>query len=291
MARIWAGRGFSFTRWGLQGPPGFFENSGELAIQMLMFLPVSYAFILTVKISLSRMGARAIFLMPITAAMTILGAGSRGSQIGLGYQIYLLFLKGRLSLRNILIAVLIIIAGYSLLPDEQKQRFAKTGQDNTSLQRKLYWRHGVDMILEHPWLGVGYFNFAPYYQDHFSGDLLVEHAELPHNIFVQVGTDVGLGGLCAYLALLYHGFRSAAEIRKKSVESGAPEFFLHMSKGLNVALWGFITAGQFVTVTYYPFMWINLAMTVSLLNILVKELPTFRKIGIKRAVKLDLNRS
>lgn len=30
----WAERGFSFTDWGLKGPPGFFENSGELAIQM-----------------------------------------------------------------------------------------------------------------------------------------------------------------------------------------------------------------------------------------------------------------
>ena len=274
MARIWAMRGFSFTRWGLQGPPGFFENSGELAIQMLMFLPISYVFFLTVRASLPKVGKFAILSMPITAAMTIIGASSRGSQIGLVFQAYLLFLKGRLSFKSIVITVLLAVTAYSILPPEQKQRFANTGQDNTSVQRKLYWKHGVEMILEHPWLGVGLFNFPPYYEANFPDDLLVSHAELPHNIFVQVGTDVGIVGLLAYLALLYHGFRSAAQIRKKSIESGAPEFFLHMSKGLNVALWGFIIAGQFVTVTYYPFMWINLAMTVSLLNVLLKDLPS-----------------
>lgn len=278
MARIWTMRGFSFTRWGLQGPPGFFENSGELAIQMLMFLPISYAFLLTVRDSLPKFGRYGVLLMPITAAMTIIGASSRGSQIGLVFQGYLLFLKGKLRFKNILITVLLAVTAYSILPPEQKQRFANTGQDNTSLQRKLYWKHGFDMILEHPWLGVGYFNFPAYYEANFPDDLMVAHAELPHNIFVQVGTDVGVIGLCTYLALLYHGFRSAAQIRKKSIEVGAPEFFLHMSKGLNVALWGFIIAGQFVTVTYYPFMWINLAMTVSLLNVLVKEFPPARKL-------------
>src|SRR5690606_11570346 len=35
-ARSWAWRGFSFTDWGLMGPTGYFQNSGELAILMLM---------------------------------------------------------------------------------------------------------------------------------------------------------------------------------------------------------------------------------------------------------------
>jgi hypothetical protein len=45
-----------------------------------------------------------------------------------------------------------------------------------------------------------------------------------------------------------------------------------MAKGLNIAMWGFIIAGQFVTVAYYPFPWVNLALTVALGNI-VKRSP------------------
>jgi hypothetical protein len=32
-------------------------------------------------------------------------------------------------------------------------------------------------------------------------------------------------------------------------------------------MWGFLIAGQFVTVTYYPFFWINLAMMVATGNV------------------------
>ena len=35
-AVTWAQRGFSFTGWGLGGAPGWFKNSGEYAIQMLI---------------------------------------------------------------------------------------------------------------------------------------------------------------------------------------------------------------------------------------------------------------
>ena len=33
----WASRGFSFAGWGLVGSPGWFRNSGEFAIQMIIF--------------------------------------------------------------------------------------------------------------------------------------------------------------------------------------------------------------------------------------------------------------
>jgi hypothetical protein len=49
LALTWAQRGFSFTGWGLMGPPGFFENSGELAIQMAMYWPVALAISLFLK--------------------------------------------------------------------------------------------------------------------------------------------------------------------------------------------------------------------------------------------------
>jgi hypothetical protein len=37
-----------------------------------------------------------------------------------------------------------------------------------------------------------------------------------------------------------------------------------MAHGLDAALWGYLASGFFVTVLYYPFFWINFAMTVAL---------------------------
>jgi O-antigen ligase len=269
-ARTWAMRGFSFTTWGLQGPPGFFQNSGELSVQMLMFAPMALQFALFVKPYVSRRKYWVLASFPLTAAMTIMGASSRGSQIGLVYQFYRGLLKGRLTIKTVVIVVSLAAAGWAVLPEQQKARFSSSGSDTTSQQRLLYWKRGVEMIEKRPLLGVGYFNFAPYFTVHYPEDMLYGEAQLPHNIFIQVGTDTGLVGLTFFLLILYRNFMCGREIQARA--GPGADFAASMAKGLNISMWGFIIAGQFVTVTYYPFPWINLALTVALGNI-VKRSP------------------
>ena len=47
-------------------------------------------------------------------------------------------------------------------------------------------------------------------------------------------------------------------------------FAAGVGRGLALTTWGFVIAGQFNTVAYYPFLWINLALTVSLAGIVRK---------------------
>jgi hypothetical protein len=49
-----------------------------------------------------------------------------------------------------------------------------------------------------------------------------------------------------------------------------------MAHGLDGALIGFLVGGFFVTVLYYPFFWINLAMTVALYNVTSKQVMAAR---------------
>ena len=267
-ARIWVMRGFSFTTWGIQGPPGFFTNSGEFSIQMLVYGPLAYYLALFLRPYISRLKFYAMLLMPITAVMSVIGASSRGAQVALGYQSYLTLIKGKLSLRNVLIAVAAIWLAVSLLPEEQKARFTASGDDRPSQQRLLYWKHGLEMIREHPVLGVGYFNFAPYYDKHYPEDVLYAEAQLPHNIFIQVGTDAGAMGLICLLALMIRTSTIARQVRKLCAgPSLSNRALVPIAKGLIVAMWGFIIAGQFVTVAYYPFFWVNLAMMVCVGNV------------------------
>jgi len=266
-ATTWAMRGFSFTSWGIRGPPGFFTNSGELAAQMCVFFGISYYFYEAVKHFLSGWMLRAVALMPITAAMTIMAASSRGAQVALAVQAYFIFLHGKVSLRSIVSIVVVSGLLYFMLPAEQLERFQSAGDDTTSIQRLLYWGHGWDMMLEYPFLGVGYFNFPTYYNDHFSYDLFYESAQLPHNIFVQVGADLGLSGLLVYFLLVWQGFKIPATVRKRLAHHGKPDDWrIPISKGLGVGFLGFLIAGQFVSIVYYPYMWVHLALCCALLN-------------------------
>ncbi len=267
-ARTWAARGFAFTSWGLAGPPGFFQNSGELSIQMLMFAPVVYEAALVLRPQLPKWKFLLLLLMPITAVMTIMGASSRGSQIALVYQSYRTLLKNRMSVKTLIVVTLIAAIGYSLIPAEQKARFSLVGDDRPSKQRLLYWKHGLEMIEAHPALGVGFYNFSQYYEDHFASDKLYDNAELPHNIFIQVGTDTGIVGLAFFLMILRRNFIASREVQAIGNDKGQRQTFDQAAaRGLSIAAWGFVIAGQFVSVTYYPFIWINLALTIALRNI------------------------
>lgn len=270
-ARTWAMRGFSFTNWGLMGPEGPFHNSGELASQMLIFTPLCYQFAVALKPWLSTVKYYLLMLGPLAGAMTVLGSSTRGGQIALVVQSYLVFLKGRMNLKTIAAVCALAWVGWTMLPDQQKARFTEAGQDETSQQRLLYWKNGVEMIKEHPVLGVGYFNFVPYYAEHYPHDILFGTAQLPHNIFIQVGTDVGLLGLALYLGLMYRAFRCTRDVRKCAADNPQLHFYIPLTKGFDVAFVGFIIAGQFVTIGYYPFMWIHLAMVVALRNVVLRK--------------------
>jgi O-antigen ligase len=117
------------------------------------------------------------------------------------------------------------------------------------------------MIREHPVLGVGPFNFPPYYEDHWPEDMLMGSTQVPHNIFIQVGTDVGVTGLLLFVALIWRSFAISRAVRAMGLEEKP---FGAIANGLLIGLWGFLISGQFVTIAYYPFFWINLAMTVAL---------------------------
>lgn len=262
-AQVWTLRGFGFTSWGITGPPGFFQNSGELSIQMLCFFPIGYYLYKNLKDRVKLWEKIILILFFVTPAMTILGASSRGAQLALLVQILIMFYKNIFKVKNIVGISLTIYLIITFIPEEQKDRFRSMGDDRTSEQRLLYWENGIEMIADHPILGVGLFNFPAYYTAHYPEDMLYTVAQLPHNIFVQVGTDSGIVGLIIYLILIIRFFIGSR------VTDGSKDDPVYRSakKGITIGMIGFLVAGQFVTVAYYPFMWISLAMFVSLNNV------------------------
>ncbi len=261
-ALIWAGRGFAFTNWGIKGPPGFFENSGELAIQMLVAFALAYYLFQARTKPLSKIEFLILGLAIVTPVLTVLGASSRGSQLALAFIMLLLAGTRIFKIKYLLVFSLVCIATWQLLPDEQKNRFQGMGSDRTSEQRLLYWTRGLEMISEHPFTGVGYYNFIPYFSDFYPDDVLFVNqrgeriAELPHNIIVQVGTDGGIPAILFYIAIV---------ISSLGLKSHREDVVIYnIDKGISVGVLGFLIAGQFVSVAYYPFLWIAVAFKLGL---------------------------
>lgn len=263
-SKTWALRGFSFTAWGLNGPPGFFQNSGELAILMLVLFPLAFYMYQAFKDRVARWEKWILILCWVCPILTILGASSRGAQLALAVQLLVMFRKSMFKIKPLIGVLVLCSLIFYLLPQEQKDRFSSSGDDQTSQQRLLYWEHGWEMMKDYPLTGVGFFNFAPYYEVHHRRDMLYASVQLPHNIFIQVGTDTGFIGVFIFIGLILYSFATALKLRKlKNISQ--PEALI--AAGLGVGVLGFVIAGQFVTVTYYPFLWINLSFLVALKNI------------------------
>lgn len=260
-SKVWVIRGFSFTGWGLMGPSGYFQNSGELSILMLTLFPLAYYMFKYLRDKpITKFEHVLALIFWVTPIMTILGASSRGAQLALAAQLIFIFRKSIYKPKALFGAAIVFSAIFYLLPEEQKMRFQTAGEDKTSQQRLLYWENGLEMIIKHPITGVGYFNFPNYYEINYPNDMLYEHAELPHNIFIQVGTDAGLLGLIPFISLCLYPLLSYRLLRRKLFED---KFLSSALAGISMGIFGFIIAGQFVTVAYYPFLWIGLGLFVS----------------------------
>lgn len=259
--RSWAQSGFAFREWGTTGAPGFFHNSGEFGIQMCIFLPLMVAFIQALGDYWRPWMRWTAWAVAGTSVTGIVGSSSRGAILGLAAVGLWLLAKSPRKIRGFFALITLAAVVYAIIPSEQKDRLEAMGSDPTSVSRSTYWKHGLEIMRDSPILGIGYSNWARYHAANYGTPAL------PHNIFIEAGAELGYTGLVVFLALMISTFfinRNTRRLAKRRPDGGRFAFF--MAHGLDGAMVGFIVSGFFVTVLYYPYFWISLAMTVALNN-------------------------
>ncbi len=273
-AITWIKRGFSFASWGVSGSPGWFQNSGEFALQMGIFVPFSIYFILAVKPHVSKLTRWALWAMPVTGVFSVIASSSRGGQLALALVALVAVSRGKKRVRNMVGLAVMAPLLWMITPAEQKARFQTAGEDDTSQQRQLFWKRGLEMAAERPVLGIGYGNWIPAYKARYyvPGDTLNRFDTkgqlrvLPaHNSFVEVVSELGYTGLLVFVWLLCAIFVVNMQTRKVLQRIGPRGRFLElMSRGLDDGVIAFSVAGFFMSVAFYPFVWFQLAMTAAL---------------------------
>lgn len=263
-ARSWALAGFAFRDWGVTGAPGWFHNSGEFGIQMTMFLPLSLYFAMSFWERLSSLKRSLLVVVVVSCVLGVIGSSSRGAYLGLAAAGFVFLLQTRRPGAASAVLMLFLLSAL-VIPPEQWERFSEAGEDRTSQTRLTYWRHGIEITNRNPVLGVGFNNWLPYYRDHYPAAGLFGGHQLPHNIFVEASAELGYSGLLAFLLLIFGTVSVNRKTRRLSRILGREGGFLrNMAFALDAALAGYLVSGFFVTVLYYPYFWVNLAMTAAL---------------------------
>lgn len=262
--RSWAGAGFAFRSWGIAGPPGWFENSGELAIEMCVFFPIVAYLLAGLRPHLSRPKQLVLAAVAASAVVTTVGSSSRGGLLGLAAVALVMLLLSPKRLTGLFYISLASFIAWVLLPSEQKSRFQSAGDDGTSLSRLTYWADGMEIANNYPILGIGYKNWPIYYKFNFGGN-----GTLPHNIFIEAWAELGYLGLGVFLLLIAYVFYENWQTRRITREKGPNpnRFVYYMAFGLDGALIGYLVSGFFVTVLFYPYFWVNLAFVIALARV------------------------
>jgi putative inorganic carbon (HCO3(-)) transporter len=270
--RSFVERGGAFASYGASGAPGWFQNSGEFAIQMCIFFALSSYFVQVLKPHWSRQKLLLFLFMPVSAAVCLVASSSRGGVLGLIPVILWMLLKSRKRVKGLVLATVVGVSIWVLLPQEQKDRFSVMGEDDTSQSRLAYWEQGLDMMRNHPITGIGFKNWMGYSVTHYPPFISTTGWrpmwQLPHNIFIEVGAELGYTGLLLFFGLIGMTLYTNHRTRKLSkLRPDGGKFATAIAHGLDAGMFGYLAAGFFVTVFYYPFFWINYAFTVALHHI------------------------
>lgn len=206
-------------------------------------------------------------LMPVTFFGSILACGSRGSFIALGLIVVLLFMGAKRKILTLVLISLVLLSTPYIIRERDIERTMAVGteSDITGKHRLERWQKGLFMVGKYPLLGVGYKNWGVADKQMFGGT-----GDLSHNIFIECMSELGYSGLGAFILLILYTVKNNLETIR-IVRNEEAKFLGNLGKALNLSLVGYIVAGFFVTVLYYPYFWVNLAMTVSLNNIVKKK--------------------
>jgi O-antigen ligase len=94
------------------------------------------------------------------------------------------------------VVLLILVLGPSIL-FSRFQELERAAFDVSSASRLLAWYEGLQMVLAHPWLGIGFDNFAQAFIQ--STPLVLLRLIHSHNMALQLAIDLGLPAMALYL--------------------------------------------------------------------------------------------
>lgn len=250
----------AFVKFGIIGGGGsFYDNSADLGVAMCVVFGLSLA------LFQSACGRRArvfFFTCLLAFGALILVCGSRGAIVG-GAAIVLSTLAKSSRKFWGLVFVLLFAGGLVfLMPHASRDRFKSAEDyrnDETANHRILLWQAGLRMWADYPIFGVGPGNYRWVRQDSYR--IAASHdqdAYVCHSLYVEVISELGTVGTLAAVAILILFFRIAVGVRRRLLAAGTNrhDWEFCLASGLELAMIGYLVSGAFVSVFWYPHIWV-----------------------------------
>jgi O-antigen ligase len=230
---------------------GIFEDPNDLAMAMVMVLPVFF-FVATQSTSaIARVVAVAGILILVFALFL---TDSRGGLLSFGVVSLMLFARKYGWLPGIVVGVFMTAAMFVL-----SERMATISTEEGSAHGRIEaWAAGLDMFESRPLFGIGEGNFTEY------------HFRTAHNSFVLCAAELGLLGLVPWVMILYVSIKNVVFIGRELRERGQTALAMYVDT-VRYALIAYISAGVFLSRTYSELLFIMVGLTAAITHMFVKQ--------------------
>ena len=241
---------------------GNYSNSNDLALAIVMSLPLCLAFLFLTKNPASKvLWSVAVLIMTAGVIRTGSRAGLIALLIGGGICLWEFAFRHRqyylLPLAGFACVVLLVFFG-GTLSERMHATFDSQSTDvsaygSAEQRRQLLWQ-SILITAKHPIFGVGPGNFAE-----VSGSW---HES--HNSYTQMSSECGIPALAFYLTILWCGFKNLRSVKKLPLKSKRLDI---LRICLRASLAGFVVGSFFASVAYHFFPYFAVAYTTALLQI------------------------
>ena len=239
------------------GGEGFLGDANDFALALNVALPFTFYQFLSEKKKVLKF----IFLLfLILFTLGIISTASRGGFITLFIVFFYLILKSKKKLVGIFSIVLILISIFFFAPREYWERqmtITSYQQDESAMGRIHAWEAGAKMFADRPLSGVGVGAYEVAYGVKYGGKSGPWFA--PHNTYIQISAETGIFGILFYLGLIFYIYKQSTLLIKNTREGS---YLKSISFGLKGALLAYAVGSFFLSVGYYPHLYLLLGIAI-----------------------------
>lgn len=266
------------------GIGGWMGDENDFCMVMNMIVPFAYFFLFSTGWGAARLRYLVQLGVFILAAMATL---SRGGFMGLAsvgaYGWYRSPKKGNALIVLMVAAVFMVLLAPETYWDEIASSTSEQtmGEDGTGGARLYTWGIGVRMFLHNPIIGVGQSNFQWAFETYEAGDTFHERSfagRMAHSAWVTLLSELGLVGVVIIGGMLWQSYKDLKLVRKKFTPVKSPlrhgqamqmgeDVRMYLARAMEGSLIGYIVSGVFISILWYPSMWVMIAFVVALRNI------------------------
>jgi len=249
----------------------FMNDPNHYAIALVTMLPFSMYYVLIAKSKFLKI----LLVIGILLVMfSIFITFSRGALVSLFIMIlYMLYREKKLKMIMSFIIGIILITSiitiffpFMLEYFGQRIEMLTSGGDMSVSLRLLVLKGGINMFLDHPFLGVGAGNFIVYSRAYS----FLSEAKFAHNSFLEIGAELGVFGLTLFVLIIVLTIINLKKSQDEFIKKNKYEFYW-MARSIEIGLIGLLVGSAFLSRSNDPYLWSIVSFSVILKKLSLKS--------------------